>query len=149
MIYQIIIDIASSKQDIEKIIALRKQVFVEEQGIPLELEIDGKDDSSFHVKVVNKKHEIIGTGRLTLESPSHGIISRIAIRQDYRKLGIGKKIIHYLEKIARQKELNELTLKPHKYLESFYASLGYIKYGDEEQVGSYALVNMKKQLLDN
>ena len=137
--------IAQTDNEIEEAINLRKKVFVEEQNIPLHLEIDGKDKESIHT-LATINNEVIGTGRLTIED-KHGILSRIAIDKNYRGLGLGGKIVNRLEEEAIKQKLISLTLKPHIYLEKFYRVLGYVKYGETEKVGEHELINMKKMLI--
>lgn len=127
-----------------EIIKLRKEVFVKEQGIPLELELDGKDDESLFSIATDKDNHVIAAGRLTFVNQREGIVSRIAVHQNYRGKGIARKIVTHLELLAKKKGLTRLTLKPHDYLHDFYASLGYKKYGDTEYVGEHALFNMEK-----
>ena len=128
-------------------ILLRQKVFVEEQGIPINKEIDGKDEQSTHVIALNK-NEVVGTGRLTIENKV-GILSRIAIEREYRGLGLGKKIIVLLEQEAKNKEVKLFTLTPHKHLVPFYASLGYLEYGIPVKVGEHILMKMRKSVRDD
>ena len=124
---------------------IRQEVFVKEQGIPEELEIDGDDDISIHMLALASNQQIIGTGRLTIHA-DFGILSRISVIETYRNKGIGKHILSVLEIIARQNNLLSLTLSPHSHLEEFYTSLGYQKDGEGKVVGKYSLLSMTKQL---
>lgn len=135
---------ATSEQHLKEVIELRKEVFVAEQGIALALELDGKDDESLFSIATDVDNHVLAAGRLTLVNQREGIVSRIAVHQNFRGKGIARKIVTHLESLARQKGLSRLTLKPHDYLHDFYASLGYKKYGDTEYVGEHALFNMEK-----
>jgi len=141
---EIILSIANKEIDITAALNLRKKVFVEEQGIPINMEIDGKDDRSIHIVALNNE-KVVGTGRLTLEN-ERGIISRIAVHKEYRSIGLGKKIILFLEQLAKDKQIQQLLLTPHKYLEKFYATLGYLEYGNTVKVGKHTLINMMKSI---
>ena len=138
------IEKASTSLHYFEIIALRKSVFVEEQGIPPHLEMDGKDDESVFSIATDEDNHVIAAGRLTIVDQNEGVVSRIVVRNDHRGKGIARKIVDHLEAQAKQKEITLLTLKPHDYLHDFYASLGYKKYGEAEYVGKHALFNMEK-----
>ena len=82
----------------EALSSLRHVVFVEEQGVPLELELDGEDPDAHHAAAFSDDGEVIGTGRL-LES---GKIGRMAVRQPLRRRGIGLALLLALMEEARR-----------------------------------------------
>lgn len=127
---------------------IRNQIFIEEQGIPADLDHDGKDEISEHVLVREAKDGIaIGTGRMTPTSDSVGVLARIAVLPAHRGKGLGRQIIKQLESYAIDLNISTLALSPHEHLEAFYQSLGYeVIQGKEEQVGKYRLIKMQKTL---
>jgi predicted GNAT family N-acyltransferase len=138
--------IAIDREQIARVQKMRSKIFGEEQGIPREMDLDGKDDSSIHVFLCQANSpEPIASGRLTIEGNT-GILSRIAVVQDFRGSGIGKRIVQELEKIAKEKNVKELTLDPHAYLEKFYADLGYEKIHGAKQVANHQLITMTKNI---
>ncbi len=143
-----ILKFVDSSEEMKKAQSLRIEVFVKEQGIPEHLEIDEKDDVSYHaIAIEETTNEIIGTGRLTPKSDKEGTLARIAISKKARKMGIGKKIMILLEEKARSLGIQSLDLTPHKYLEKFYNSLGYTTINENEgEVAGHALIRMKKRL---
>ncbi len=125
---------------------MRREIFGKEQGIPEQMDLDGKDERSIHVLLYQTDSpEPIASGRLTIEAES-GILSRIAVAQGFRGSGIGKRIVRELEKIAREKKVKKLTLDPHAYLEKFYADLGYSKIAGAKQVVQHQLITMIKDI---
>ena len=125
---------------------MRRNIFGEEQGIPQEMDFDGKDERSIHVLLyVNEKPEPIASGRLTIEE-SLGILSRIAVVPGYRGTGVGKQLVQELEKVAVAKGITKLSLDPHAYLEKFYTDLGYEKIAGDKQVASHQLIAMTKNI---
>ena len=144
---EIIFKIASTKKEIQAAREIRTEVFIREQGIPKELDLDDDEGQSIHLLAITKGANpiFVGTGRLTVRGET-GIVSRIAVMEAYRSRGIGKLILLELETIARQKGLRKLTLTPHAYLENFYASLGYKKMDGEKVVGKYNLLYMEKMI---
>lgn len=103
---EIIFKIASAESEILTTQKIRKEIFVKEQGIPEELEIDGDDASCIHLLALTSNQQIIGTGRLAIHADT-GVLSRISVIEAYRNKGIGKHILIELEKIARQKNCND------------------------------------------
>jgi len=104
---------------------IRREVFVEEQGIPAHLDPDGLDESAFHVLC---------------------LVGRIAVRSAYRRNGLGRQIVRKLESIAVAQNLTQLSLQPHRHLEAFYQSLGYHTVPGIDFVSEHELLTMEKDI---
>ncbi|NBF41675.1 MAG: GNAT family N-acetyltransferase [Spirochaetes bacterium] len=124
---------------------IRVAVFVEEQGIPRELELDELDAVATHALVYDGETPI-ATGRVTVDD-GRATIARIAVLPDHRGHGIGARIVGMLEERARQHSATVAELSPHYYLEDFYAGLGYRRVAGEEWVAGHRLIKMRKELL--
>ena len=126
--------------------AIRDQVFAVEQGIPAELVHDGLDASALHVLALHDGAPA-ATGRLTISADRKGVLARIAVLPAYRGQGLGKRVVQHLEALARRESLVAVSLKPHHYLETFYANLGYETVpGSFTTAGSHPLITMTKRL---
>ena len=106
---------------------LRTEVFVNEQNVPIELELDEKDNSehTIHIGYFNGD-ELIGIARLIDIDKEVIHIGRVAIDKHHRGKGIGHKLILGCEDIAK-KVLNRdfnIELSAQVY-ETFYKKLGY------------------------
>ena len=121
-ISSIICDYESYTKDI---CAIRYKVFVGEQKVPEELEIDGFDDQAKHV-LAYLDNQAIGTGRIL----SDGHIGRVAVLKDYRGLGIGKLIMKDLIKWAQNMNLEKVWLSSQWHAHSFYLDLGFVCVGE-------------------
>ena len=75
---------------------LRHMVFVAEQGISAEIELDELDQDALHA-IVTSSGTIIGTGRLIMVSKTTGSIGRMAVHPSFRRQGIGSIILDFLE----------------------------------------------------
>ena len=118
----IICDYESNTEDI---CAIRYEVFVEEQNVPEELEIDGLDNEAKHVLAfVNEVP--VGTGRIL----SDGHIGRVAVLEKHRGLGIGKLIMKELVKCAQDMNLEKVWLSSQWHAHSFYLDLGFVCVGE-------------------
>lgn len=137
----------NNPKQLSEALDLRREVFIREQEIPEELEMDGKEEISIHVGIF-KDGVLIACGRLTPVNSTEAVLSRIAVSKASRSQGLGLKVVKSLEKEARLNGFKKLTLKPHSYLEQFYHNLGYEKVGDGETVGQHPLILMEKQLIE-
>ena len=109
----------------ENICAIRYEVFVDEQNVPEELEIDGFDGEAKHVLTFVDGLPI-GTGRIL----SDGHIGRVAVLKNYRGLGIGKSIMKELIKCAQDLSLEKVWLSSQWHAHSFYLDLGFVCVGE-------------------
>ncbi len=104
---------------------IRFKVFVEEQAVPVEEELDGMDEVSTHfVAILNGNP--VGVARLM---PS-GQIGRMAVLLPYRKHGIGALLLRAAVKEALQNGHTEPFLHAQTHALSFYAANGFVAFGD-------------------
>ena len=110
----------------EALSSLRHTVFVEEQGVPVELELDGEDAAAWHAAAFSDDGKLIGTGRM-LRS---GKIGRMAVSQSMRGQGIGRGLLDALVAEAKQLKLEEVSLGAQLPAVAFYERAGFMAYGD-------------------
>ena len=122
MTNKFIIQKAYWSSDQAQLIKVRTQVFVEEQQVPSEIEIDGKDAECSHVKALNSDGEVIGTARLL---PTH-YIGRMCVLKAYRHLGIGAEMLSYFINYARQNQIPSLKLNAQISALPFYQKFDFI-----------------------
>lgn len=116
----------TADQELQTAFAIRKQVFVEEQGVPLEDEFDQYDnlDGLCEHVLVDYNEQPVGTGRIRFVD-GMGKLERICILEPYRKFGLGKVIIKALEEIAEEEGAAQVKLHGQTQAEGFYKKLGY------------------------
>lgn len=128
------IKILESKEELNLGFALRIEVFVREQNVPLELELDDKDHSmnTVHIGYFNGD-KLIGVARLIDLDKDIIHIGRVAIDKDYRGKGIGRKLIIGCETTARNILKREVIIELSAQIqaEKFYESLGYNRVNDK------------------
>lgn len=125
-----------------QIIAVREAVFIIEQGVPVELEVDEQDPLSHHVLLFYQQ-QAIATGRLT---PT-GHIGRLSVLKPFRQQGYGSQLIKKLEQLALQLNLSQVKLGAQIQAIAFYEKLGYRAYGDIFMDAGIAHRMMKKALV--
>jgi predicted GNAT family N-acyltransferase len=107
--------------------AVRYEVFIIEQGIPIELEWDDIDGICIHAVVYDEHKQPIGTGRLLPD----GHIGRMAVRKAMRRIGIGGAILTSLMQHAKNRGDKAVILNAQNHAESFYAHHGFNREGAE------------------
>lgn len=128
------IKILESKEELNLGLALRIKVFVKEQKVPVELELDNKDHSinTVHIGYFNDD-KLIGVARLIDLDKDIIHIGRVAIDKDNRGKGIGRKLIIGCETTARNILKREVIIELSAQIqaEKFYESLGYNRVNDK------------------
>ena len=137
--------VVESAEQLSLAFEIRHRIFVVEQGIPAELDHDGKDEEAVHV-LAYCDDEPVGTGRLFMHAESAGTLARIAVLPGYRGQRIARHIIQTLEREARARGAVRVVLNPHAALKGFYNSLGYELVEGEHTAGRYRLLTMAKAL---
>ena len=127
------IKILESKEELNLGFSLRIEVFVKEQKVPIELELDNKDNSvdTIHIGYF-LGNILVGVARLIDIDKNIIHIGRVAIDKDYRGKGIGRKLIVGCENIAKQILKKEVIIELSAQIqaEKFYESLGYNRVND-------------------
>ncbi|WP_406728028.1 GNAT family N-acetyltransferase [Streptomyces sp. GD-15H] len=126
--------------DREACFAVRKEVFVAEQGVPENLEYDAHDSGAVHVLALGEDGTALGTGRLLHGEAaaaknggdaSAGALGRLAVMRRARGLGIGAALVRGVEEAARARGLTAVDLHAQTHALGFYGRLGYEAYGPE------------------
>lgn len=117
----------NTEQQLKECLAIRTEVFVEEQKVPLDLEIDEYDKlgADVHHILIELNGGYAATGRLTYYKDNSAKMQRIAVRKEYRSQGIGKVLLIALEELARELGLSKSVLDAQCQAEPFYRKLGY------------------------
>ncbi|HLL33266.1 GNAT family N-acetyltransferase [Streptomyces sp. NPDC052773] len=135
-----VVRVAEEPADREACFAVRKEVFVAEQGVPEDVEYDAYDAVALHVLAVREDGVALGTGRLlygetaaerTGGDPSVGALGRLAVLRDARGLGVGVALVRAIEDAARARGLAAVDLHAQTHALGFYERLGYEAYGPE------------------
>ncbi|MFD8421349.1 GNAT family N-acetyltransferase [Streptomyces sp. NPDC059466] len=132
--------VAGDAADREACFAVRKEVFVAEQGVSEDIEYDAYDAGALHVLAVRDDGTPLGTGRLlhgedavakTGGDPRVGSLGRLAVAKEARGLGVGVALVGAIEDAARARGLTAVDLHAQTHALGFYERLGYVAYGEE------------------
>jgi predicted GNAT family N-acyltransferase len=104
---------------------IRFAVFVEEQGVPAELELDERDEPSVHA-LAFEENQAVGTARLLPD----GHIGRMAVMKPWRGRGIGAALLRRLIDAARERGDREVLLSAQVHALGFYRTQGFVARGE-------------------
>ena len=109
---------------------LRMEVFVQEQGVPREIEIDEFDTVSRHVVITNRLGHAIATGRLVSDAPGVARIGRMAVAREMRGSRVGRQVLDALIQAARDRGDREAVLHAQVHAQNFYGRAGFVAEGE-------------------
>ena len=117
----------SSAEDLAQAITVRLRVFVLEQGIPQDIEIDADDQCALHFLAL-EAGRAVGTARLVF-GRGRAKIGRMAVLRHYRSRGIGRKLLRVAVAAARRSGVENIYLHAQVSAISFYERLGFRSAG--------------------
>ena len=124
---------------------VREEVFVREQGVPLEMEWDDQDPLCRHAVALDDAGRAIGTARLL---PA-GRIGRMAVRKAWRRKGVGAALMRVLLDEARRAGMRSITLHAQTHAAAFYGGFGFSARGGEFLEAGIPHVEMTLELPEN
>jgi predicted GNAT family N-acyltransferase len=123
---------------------LRRKVFVEEQGVPPEMEVDDEDKEAIHlVATIGKR--VVATLRIT-PMGSVNRIGRVAVRREFRRKRIASRLVERAARLIAENGGREIVLHAQIQTIDFYRRLGYCEEGEVEMDAGIPHVWMRKRL---
>jgi predicted GNAT family N-acyltransferase len=141
----LVVKLAETEAELEGAIAVRFRVFVAEQSVPPEEELDDADAGATHA-IALAQGLVVGTGRLVRRGPATAQVGRMAVDQPWRRRGVGGRILDYLEAQARAQGMRRCFLHAQEYVKAFYAAHGYREHGGVFLEANIRHVEMRKEL---
>ena len=124
---------AIAPDEIARCLAIRRTVFIEEQGVDEALEVDGLDGDALHY-LARLDEAAIATARVRLLDEAVGRVAkvqRVAVLRDVRGTGAGAAIMrHLMDDVARAEGVSSFTLGSQESAVPFYQRLGYRIVGE-------------------
>lgn len=142
--------VVESDAEREDALAVRHEVFVEEQGVDEELEYDEHDPEAVHF-VAYDGAEPVGAARLREYETGVGKVERVSVLEPRRGEGIGRELMIAVEERARGRGLpfEELKLHSQTHAAGFYRDLGYDRRGEEFEEAGIPHVEMRKRVAES
>jgi len=126
------------------VLALRREVFVVEQHIPHELEVDEDDNIATHVAAL-LDGRVIATLRIVVHGRT-AKIGRMAVAASSRKTGVGRTLMEFAEASAADRGVEKIVLGAQLTARDFYRRLGYVGEGPIFDDAGLPHVMMSKKL---
>lgn len=127
-------------------VKIRHKVFVQEQGVPLEREIDKDEAYSIHFVLYTDDHKAAATVRLLPLNMQELKLQRMAVLKEFRGQKLGDALIQEAELFAKQQNFSQIRLDAQLNAQTFYESHGYFTYGEVFQDAGIDHIHMKKDL---
>ena len=139
---------AGSEEDLEGALAVRREVFVDEQGVSVEEEIDGRDAEAAHVVAVDEGGRVVGTCRVLPAGEGAMRIGRMAVVRGLRGSGAGAALLAEAERVVTDLGAAEAVLDAQLTAQGFYERAGYHAEGGVFLDAGIEHVRMRRRLAD-
>ncbi|PTY75874.1 GNAT family N-acetyltransferase [Heyndrickxia sporothermodurans] len=133
-----------TEEQLNDAFTIRKKVFVEEQHVDVEEEIDQYEENSEHF-VLYDENNAAGAGRFRILD-GKGKVERICILPAYRGKGAGKIVMDAIEQYATQQDVHVLKLNAQTHAIPFYEKLGYKVISEEFMDAGIPHKTMEKRI---
>jgi predicted GNAT family N-acyltransferase len=129
-----VIEVGDDRSRMEQAWALRRRVFIEEQHVPEEIELDADDARAVHALALevanpNGTERPVGCGRMLVHG-DYVKIGRMAVLAERRGTGVGRRVLEFLLEHARQRGFRRAVLDAQMHAEGFYLKQGFIPVGE-------------------
>ncbi len=122
--------------------AVRQEVFVREQGVPVDLDMDQNDAEALHAVARGPEGLAVATARLL----DDGHIGRLAVLRPWRRQGVGGLMLQTLLEVARERGLDRVRLSAQVHARGFYEAAGFQTYGEPYLDAGMAHIGMLRHL---
>lgn len=114
------------KDELKKVYDIRKEVFIKEQKVPYEIEINGEDKNAEHF-LAFYENKPVGCARI--RKNNYTKIERLAILKKYRNKGFGKKFFQFLIDYCKKRGDKKIVIHSQLYITDFYKRFGFKSIG--------------------
>jgi len=131
--------------DLEGAFQVRKEVFVEQQGLPESIVFDNLEGEAMHI-LVKIGDQATGTARIRLLGARQAKLERMAVLKPFRNMGIGKGIVSFVIENLRNKQVEEVVLHAQQEVVEFYGKCGFEQTGSPFWEAGIEHVKMERRL---
>ena len=135
-----------SKKEWQNYFIFRWELLRRPLGMSKESLEDDIEDSSYHLMGINDENDVIASGRVHFNNKKEAQIRFMAVKDSYKRKGIGSEIVIKLEDYATSKGAERMVLNARENALSFYLSLGYIEKGPYQSDTGIPHSKMEKNL---
>jgi predicted GNAT family N-acyltransferase len=131
--------------ELQEAFEVRRQVFVQEQGISEDMVFDRYDREALHV-VVKDGQKVIGTARVQFLTDNQAKLERMAVLKHYRRKGIGKEMLLFLDAVWKDNKVQQVIIHAQFKVVSFYKLCGFDELGLPFREAGIKHMKMRKRL---
>jgi predicted GNAT family N-acyltransferase len=132
--------------DLERALAIRREVFVGEQGVAITEEVDGLDGAAEHYLLIADNRPI-ATARVRYSDIDTAKIERVAVTRTSRGKGLGSRIMNFIESSLVERGCRQAVLDSQIGALGFYEKLGYKPVGQTFEEAGIPHIKMTKKLV--
>ena len=135
-----------SKEEWKNYFIFRWELLRKPLGMSKESLEDDLEDSSYHLMGIDDENNVIASGRVHFNDNNQAQIRYMAVKDSYKRKGIGSEIVTKLEDYASSKGAKKMVLNARENALSFYLSLGYSEKGPYQSDTGIPHSKMEKDL---
>ena len=135
----------SNPDELEEAFNVRREVFVREQSIPEEIEMDEYDGEALQI-IVRDGDRVIATARARFPDDNTAKIERMAVLKPHRRRGIGAGIISFLIVEFENRQIGQVILHAQCSAAGFYGSCGFTETGQPFMEAGIEHIKMERRL---
>jgi predicted GNAT family N-acyltransferase len=140
----IVVRCVEGQAELNRAFKIRETVFINEQKVSREEEMDEFDETATHV-IAYYNDEVAGCARIRFLG-NRSKLERIAVLPKFRKRGVGKKIVEFLVDYSKKKCATEAIMNAQIYANDFYVKCGFKPRGEEFMEAGIRHVEMYMKL---
>ena len=138
---------SENKEEWDSYLLFRWEILRKPLGMSKESLADSIEDESFHLMGIDEQKNVIASGRVHFNSENEAQIRYMAVDENFKRKGVGTKIVKELENYALSKGMVSMILNARENAISFYLSLGYQEVGPYQSDTGIPHKTMKKRLI--
>ena len=135
-----------SKEEWKNYFIFRWELLRKPLGMSKESLEDDLEDSSYHLMGIDDENSVIASGRVHFNDNNEAQIRYMAVKDSYKRKGIGSEIVTKLEDYASSKGAKKMVLNARENALIFYLSLGYLEKGPYQSDTGIPHSKMEKDL---
>ena len=138
----------SDEEDLKRCLKIRNDVFVKEKGVPESIETDEYDCLNEQCEHFLAEYEGQDAGTIRCRKISDSVrkIQRFCVYNRFRKNGLGKAVVEYIESYYRNQGITTMIVDAKYEAHGFYEKCGYKKVSDVFMEAGTAHIKMEKQI---
>lgn len=122
--------LVETAQELDACFKIREEVFIHEQRVPREIELDEYDQTAAHFLLFYEEKPV-STARMLKKDDKIAKIGRVAVLKEYRSKKLGRILMENILEHCRNSGITKVLIDAQTYVVPFYEKLGFRQYGEE------------------